>query len=257
MAIRNWTNGSGLALSATNLNSLEADVANGYADLKAGDGFKYKFIAGVIRNDGAGTGYFQLLNTDSTHRPVNIDSVTTDTGKIRINYPSINGNMTISFLALPDETLAQAGFMMGCSVTPAYADIKMTRLVPPVADYLYYNGTDWVSANNQFSGIWFSGGKLHVEHKAIASDMTYAVSITPRNGLYQYNVSPDASPTGQTYAEIEVRDLSGSIVSTPNTNMKLYLTHGAAKNVDINPQTVDTTAYPLGNIWLLGVIGTP
>jgi hypothetical protein len=227
------------------------------ADLAARDGNKYAFIAGVIRNDGAGTSYFQLLTESSTHRPVNIDSITTDTSKIRVNYPSINGNMTITFIALPDETLAQAGFMMGCSVTPAYTDIKMTRLVPPVSDYVYYNGTSWVSQDNNFNGITFSGGKIHLDHKAIASDMTYSVSIMPRGGDYEYSVSPDSSPTGSTFIEIGVRDHSGNYVTTPNTNMKFYLTHGSAKNVDINPQTVDTVAYPLGNIWLYGVIGIP
>jgi len=334
MATRNWTNGSGLAISAANLNSLEADLAakadgaatttalagkaatshthssatpsvagflaaldkakldaatggnvgstlamrysdgrlgvtsptggtdaanksyvDAFADLRARDGNKYVFIAGVIRNDGSPS-YFQPLTESTTHRPVNIDSVTTDTSKIRINYPSIAGNMTISFLALPDETLAQAGFMMGCSVTPAYTDIKMTRLIPPVSDYVYYNGTSWVSQDNNFNGITFSGGKLHLDHKAIASDMQYSVSIMPRGGDYEYSVSPDSSPTGSTYIEIGVRDHNGAYVTTPNTNMKFYLTHGSAKNVDVNPQTVDTTAYPLGNIWLLGIMGT-
>lgn len=300
MARRTWTNGTGLALSAANLNSLEDDIAansaqldaatsaatfstlvkraadgrynaidptsnanvatkkyvDDFADLRARDGKKYVFIAGVIRNDGSPS-YFQPLTESTTHRPVNIDSVTTDTSKIRINYPSIGGNMTISFLALPDETLAQAGFMMGCSVTPAYADIKLTRLVPPVSDYVSYNGTSWVSQDGNFNGITFSGGKLHLDHKAIASDTQYAVSVVARGGDYEYSVSPDSSPTGATYVEIGVRDHAGAYVTTPNTNMKFYLTHGSAKNVDINPQTVDTTAYPLGNIWLLGIMGTP
>ena len=210
----------------------------------------------MIRNDG-GTAYFQPLQESSTHRPVNISSVTTDSNKIRVSYSNLNANMTISFIALPDETLAQAGFMMGCSVTPAYTDIKMSRIVPAVADYVYYNGSDWVSQNNQFSNIWFSAGKIHLEHKAIASDMTYAISIMPRGGDYEYSVSPDSSPTGATYAEIGVRDHSGAYVTSANSNMKFYLTHGVTKVVDIDPRVIDTTLYPLSNIWLFGVMGLP
>ena len=225
--------------------------------LSARDGHRYAFIAGVIRNDGTEAGFWQPLTESSTHRPVNIDSVVTDSGKIRINYDSIGANMTISFLAVPDETLAQAGFSMGSSVTPHYADIKLSRVVPPVADYIYYNGSTWISTDDQFKNIWFSGGKIHLEHKTIASDMDYSVSITPRGGDYEYTVSPDSSPTGTGYVEIGVRDHSGNYVTTPNSNMKFYLTHGSAKSVDVNPQTVDTTAYPLGNIWLFGVMGLP
>lgn len=245
-----------IAANAQSLFSRQMDQGFGTA-LSARDGNKYAFIAGVIRNDGAGSNYWQVLPESTTHRPVNIDTVVTDSGKIRINYPSLGANMTISFLALPDETLAQAGFMMGCSVTPSRADIKMTRIVPPVADYVYYNGTSWVSQDNQFKNMWFNAGKLHLEHKKIASDMTYAVGITPRGGSYEYDVSPDASPTGTEFLEISIRDHAGAYVTTPNTGMKFYLTHGSAKSVDIDPTTVDTTAYPLGNIWLFGVMGMP
>jgi hypothetical protein len=225
--------------------------------LMSGDGNRYGFIAGVIRNDGVSSGYWQVLDTDSTHRPVNIDSVVTDSGKIRVNYDSLGADMTVSLVAVPDETLGRAGFTMGASVTPHYADIKMSRVMPPVADYVSWNGTAWVSDTNQFSNIWFSGGKLHLEHKAIASDMTYAVSITPRGGGYFYSVSPDASPTGSTFIEIGVRDYTGAYVTTPNTNMKFYLTHGAAKVVGLDPTTIDTTTYPNGNIWIFGIMGLP
>jgi hypothetical protein len=223
--------------------------------LASKDGNRYAFIAGVIRNDGSTTGYWQPLTTDSTHRPVNIDSVVTDSGKIRVNYDSLGADMTVSFVAVPDETLGRAGFTMGASVTPHYADIKMSRVMPPVADYVSWDGTQWVSDTNQFQNIWFSGGKLHLEHKAIASDMTYAVSITPRGGGYFYSVSPDASPTGTTFVEIGVRDYTGAYVTTPTTGMKFYLTHGAGKVVGLDPTTIDTVAYPQSNIWLFGVMG--
>jgi len=229
-----------------------------YTDgLAANDGHRYGFIAGVLRNDGAGSGYWQPLTETSTHRPVHIDSVVTDSGKIRINYGSLGANMTVSLVAVPDETLGRAGFTMGASVTPSYADIKMSRNMPPVADYVSFDGSQWVSDSGEFSNIWFSGGKIHLEHKAIASDMTYAVSITPRGGQYDYSVSPDASPTGSTFIEIGVRDHTGAYVTTPNTNMRFYLTHGAAKSVGLDPTTINTTTYPLGNIWIFGVMGLP
>ena len=235
-----------------------AALAALYGDaLAAKDGKRYAFIAGVLRNDGAGSGYWQPLTESSTHRPVNIDSVVTDSGKIRINYDSLGANMTVSLLAVPDETLGRAGFTMGASVTPDHADIKMSRVMPPVADYVSFDGTNWVSDTNQFQNIWFSGGKIHLEHKAIASDMTYAVSITPRGGNYLYSVSPDSSPTGSTFVEIGVRDHAGNYVTTPNTNMKFYLTHGAAKVVGLDPTTIDSVTYPLGNIWIFGLMGLP
>jgi len=235
--------------------ALDALYRNGH--LSSRDTKQYAFIAGVLRNDGAGSGYWQPLTESSTHRPINIDSVVTDSGKIRVSYASLGANMTVSLLAVPDETLGRAGFTMGASVTPDHADIKMSRVMPPVADYVSFDGTNWVSDTGQFTNIWFSGGKIHLEHKAIASDMTYAVSITPRGGLYDYSVSPDSSPTGSTFVEIGVRDHAGAYVTTPNTNMKFYLTHGAGKVVGLDPTTIDSTTYPLGNIWIFGVMGMP
>jgi len=225
-----------------------------YTDgLASNDGNRYAFIAGVLRNDGAENGYWQPLPESSGHRPVNIDSVVTDSGKIRVNYSSMGFGKTITFVAVPDETLGRAGFTMGCSVTADRADIKMSRVMPAVADYVSYDGSAWTSDFGEYSNIWFSGGKIHLEHKPI--DTGHAVSITPRGGQYQYSVSPDASPTGSTYIEIGVRDHTGAYVTTPNTNMRFYLTHGITKSVGLDPTTINTTTYPLGNIWIFGIMG--
>jgi len=223
-------------------------------DMRAGDGHQYKFLAGVIRNDGAAAGYWQLLPESTNHRPINIDSIVSYDNKIRIQYSALAAGMTIAFFAAPDETLAQEGIIMGTSVTPTYTDIKISQTAREMSDYVSYNGTSWVSQDGVFTGITFSAGTLTLNHASIPLAAQYSVNTTPRGGTYNYPVSGGSSPTGSTKVVLEVRDQAGTLITTPNTNMRVYVSHGGGTR-DINPLLMDTVAYPLSNIWLWGIMG--
>jgi hypothetical protein len=224
-------------------------------DFRANDGRPYEIIMGVIRNDGSASGYFQLLDEASNHRTINIDSVVTYSDKIRINTAAMNANTTGMFIAVPDETLAQQGIIMGTSVTPDYTDIRISQTAKTFSDYISFDGTNWVSYDGVFTGITFSGGTLTINHGSIPIASQYNIDVTARGGNYIYSVSGGSSPTGSTQCKIEVRDIdTGAIVTTPTTNMRFYLSRGGGTR-DINPQELDTALYSNSNIWLFGVMG--
>lgn len=173
----------------------------------ARDGHSYQFIAGVIRNDGDG---WKLIQ-DATHRPINIDSVETisdsGSGYIRLNYPSFGPNMVATVIAAPDETFASAGFTVGTSVSTTYTDIKIGA-PDQQSDYVYYDGSKWISTNGVFSDITFSSGKIVLKHKTISQDALHAISVTPRGPRFEYAVSNDGSSFTANTLRIEVRDNS-------------------------------------------------
>lgn len=175
--------------------------------LAARDGHAYQFLAGVIRNEGDG---WKLIQ-DATHRPINIDSVETISdssgGSIRINYQSFAPNMVGSVIAAPDETFAGAGFTFGTSVAPGYTDIKIGA-PDQQSDYVYYDGTKWVSQKGVFTGIEFANGKLTLQHKAISQTALHSVNVIPRGQRYDYAVSNDGSSFIADRLVLEIRDNS-------------------------------------------------
>lgn len=222
------------------------------------DGGTYRWLAGVIRNDGAG---WAVIN-DGTHRPVNIESVTSvdggTGGYIRISYPQLVGatGKVVSLIAAPDEALGRSGFSMGASVTTTYADISISQLVPPVSDYISYNGTAWAASGGQFTGVTFNAGKLTITHPPIPDSQQYDLTVTPRGGAYRYAVTTGTGAATPTSLVLEVYDtVTGALATTPSTDMKLFLTHGGGTR-QVKPSELTTTAYPLSNIWIYGVFLT-
>lgn len=221
-------------------------------DLNAGDGYKYAVLAGVIRNNGVDPVYWEIL--ENGHRAVNIDSVETWADKIRVNYHSLGAVMTISLLAVPDETLSRNGFSTGCSVGPETADIYIQRTTPVLGDYVSYDGTDWVSQNGVFTDMSFSGGILYLTHAPVDAETVYNVNITARGGGYVYAVGRGSSPTTTTTLKVDIRDMAGVSVTEPTTDLAMYITRGGGIHQQA-PKTVDTIKYPFSNIWIYGIMG--
>lgn len=222
------------------------------ADFKAGDGYKYAVIAGVLRNNGVEGVFWEIL--ENGHRPVNIDSVETWDDKIRINYQSLGAVMTISLIAVPDETLSRNGFTTGCSVGPTSADIYIHRNTPVIGDYVSYNGTTWVSQNDIFTDISFSGGILYLSHPPVDNESVYNVNITARGGGYVYAVGRGNSPTTPTTLKVDIRDMDGVSAMSPSTDHAMYITRGGG-TFQQHPKVVDTIKYPFSNIWIMGIMG--
>jgi hypothetical protein len=224
-------------------------------DFRANDGHPYEFIMGVIRNDGSASGYFQLLDEASNHRTVNIDSITTYSDKIRVTHTAMAANTTGMFIAVPDETLAQQGIIMGTSVTPQYTEIRISQVAKGLSDYVYFDGTNWVSYDGIFTGITYNGaGTLTINHDGIPLSSQYAVNLTGRGGNYLYSVSGGSAPTGSTQLKIEIRNIAtGATAGAADTNMRVYISRGGGTR-DINPQELTTVLYPNSNIWLFGAM---
>lgn len=179
--------------------------------LSARNGHKNVFLAGVIRNSGAG---WEVLPIGTNHRPVNIDSVETLTdgdgvnGFIRVHYELLGAETTVGFIAVPDETLASHGFLMGTSVTETRTDIRLSQAARAASDYVYFDGADWVSYDGVFSALAFDAGVLTLTHGAhtIPLAAQYDLSVTPRGPGYEYGISQNSSPTGVISLAVEIRD---------------------------------------------------
>jgi hypothetical protein len=213
--------------------------------------FPMGVVVGALRNV---DGTWEVI-TDTNHTPVNIDTVTTTGTDITVNYTSLDGIKVGSFVAVPDETLARQGFFCGASVSATSAVISMSQAIPSYSDYVAYTGGAWVSANGVFTCA-YSGGVLTLTHPALIG-VGANVSLTGRDGTtiaYTPSISGGSSTTATTL-NIVFRDSAGAIVTTPDTNMRVYATHGGGLR-SVNPSEITTTIYPNSNIWLMGMMQT-
>jgi hypothetical protein len=206
-----------------------------------------------MRNSGAGWALIDDAQAPAGHVPINIDSITTTSTDIAVNYTSLGGYQVGTFIATPDETLAQAGFFCGASVSPTTATIKLGQAGVAYADYVSYNGSAWVSANGVFTGIDYTAGVLTLNHPQFFGNGAFEVVVSGRGGTYVPVISNASPAVNSGYVKIEFRDWAGALVTTPDVNMKVYVSHGGGTRA-VDPTTVTTSLYPNSNIWLLGMM---
>lgn len=209
-------------------------------------------VGGVIRNQG-GPNYWQVLDVDTNHQPYWIDSVVTDATKITVNYASLGATITGVMIAKDDEALSRAGFFVGTSVDQDKTEITLSRYVKPYVDYVHFDGSNWVSQNG-VSTFAFAAGVLTITHAEIPVNTEHEITLAPRGGTYAMCVSGAGSPVSRTAMKVEFRDWNGTLITTPDANMRAFVGHGAGGVVQLDPRTVTTTAFPLSNIWLLGLM---
>lgn len=232
---------------------LDAVANGGVISANDNTGRKFVFVSGVIRNSGS-PNYWQTLTT-AGHDPVNVTSVTTSTSTITIDYSGIGATKLVTFVAVTDETLASNDFFLGSSVTNTQAVITLHQR-RSVQGLAYYDGSAWqVSQGSNPSGGLsiggYSSGKLTVNHDDIGTTSQQGLALTGRGGGPIPMVSNATGPTNTSIA-IEFYDFTGAKVTTPDTTQKVYISR--QMDGDVNPQTVDTTAYPNSNIWFYGVM---
>lgn len=205
---------------------------------------RYNAILGAIRNDG-GPNYFQPI-ADAVHRPTFIQSVQTLADRIRVTYDTAASKVG-AVLAVPDESLAAAGFTCGTSVGTNYVDIFVYRTIE-FADYVSYNSGAWTSASGVFTPT-FSAGVLTLTHPSLINLVAaFSGSATARSGPYVAQMDG----LGLSTATVVFRDFAGTIITTPDTNMRVYVRHGVSRPVQWNPTIVDTTTFPNSNFWIIG-----
>lgn len=209
------------------------------ADIEARySGKKIKVVGCVVRNEG--NGWVPVSVTG--HDTINVASVTNDSSVIQIYY-SFTAKNVISFVATPDETFALKGYSCGASV--GLSDAKINIATPFISGYIYYDGTNWVYNNPSNIGItgasWTGSGTLRITH--IETTHGFAASAYCRDGIFVTSLGS----VGSTYTDVILKDYAGALITSPNANMKIYLTRGTGK---LNPsQLIDYS----GNIWCLGV----
>lgn len=217
---------------------------------KGVEGRSYGMLLGTIRNDGSG---WAPIN-DASHASSFIDSCSVDSSVLRVQH-NLSATKVGSVIAVPDETLTAAGFSLGSSVAAAQTSISIYRSYLEYADYVYYNGSSWVSNLGFFTSLSFSAGILTLGHATLGTDAAaLSASVVNRGGTYVCNVSGTGGALTQTEIKIEFRDWAGTLITTPDTNMKALVRHGRSGRVQVDPSTIDTTAYPFSNIWLFGVM---
>lgn len=211
-------------------------------------GKRYRTIAGVLRNTGAGWSPIQ----DATHEPTNLGVIETSATQITLNYPEINGLKVVSLVAVCDEVLADAGFTVGASVENNRTFLRIHR-TSPVSDYITYNGTVWTSANGSSTFEAMSpGGVLQINHPPVGnSSNIYDVSLASRGGVLSPALTNNGPALTLTSVRVEFKDWAGVTQTSPTTDMKLFYSHSGHGTVD--PTTVNTTNFPGSNIWVIGV----
>jgi hypothetical protein len=261
---KDWANGpeGGTPILDTDLEHLETQYAQAVADsaaniaptidsqavvgaLRSDDTRRYRALIGTIRNAGS-PNWFQFIN-DASHRPSLFGTIETTATYIRLNYAAAATRVG-SFFAMPDEQLTAAGFQFGCSVGLTYTDLFAYRIME-YADYVSYNGSAWVSTGGFFTPT-FAAGTLTLTHPTLNAAAAWGVSATARSGPYV----AVADAAGLTTMTVQFRDYAGTLITTPDTNMRVYARHGSGRPIAWNPQAIDTTLFPLSNVWIFGAM---
>lgn len=227
--------------------ALREKIASVYGD----DGKKYKTVQCVLRN--TGEGWYAI--TDATHNPTGVASISESTFTVDINF-NFTASKIGSLIATPDETFAELGYIIGASVTPTEANLKIYKpnyYNNIIGGYIYYNGTSWsiLSGVGNVSVDSFSDGTLFLSHDSLLNANRYMGSVTGRDGNYVYHFGP----IGDDFTRIKIFDFAGNPVTTPDTNMKLYFTRNGdlISNTNLDLQTPDSVVSAIGNIWVIGV----
>ena len=200
---------------------------------------KYKIVACILYND-AGT--WKVIS-DSEHVPMHVSSVSNDTDDITITY-DFTASHVLSFVACPDETFVAAGYEFGSSVGLSTSVITIRKNPSVIGGYVYYDGSAWDRSTNAtgFTGASFNAGTLTLNH---ASMDGYIVNAVCRDGVYLVGVGS----LGTTSLALKMFDYAGNLITTADTNMKLYVQRAEPSKV-VNPTTLLITG---ANIWCYGL----
>lgn len=208
-----------------------------------GDGIinKSNIVGGILRT--AADGNWTLLD-DGNHQPINIDSVVTSSSTITINYGKTFSKVR-SFCVTPDELLSRE-LVCGASVGLSSTLISL-HSIGSVGGYIYYNGSSWSKIGTVGIGTpSFAAGILTLPIPEYVGGLQAQVSC--RDGAHIVNVGT----SGAGSILVSFHDYAGSLVTTPDTGMKIRLTCGPDQSVD--PMKITTTDFLNGNLWVYGVL---
>lgn len=218
-----------------------------YSDtLRGAEGRPVKLVSGVLRNTGSAGGYWQPRD-EPGYKPTNIDSVTTTSSTITVDYSALRATRVLHFAVEPDEVLARQGYSAGVAPTLTNATITLGR-AQTIADLVSYNGTTWTSGLSVFNPT-FTAGKLKLTHPYMGG---VSVALSGRGGIYLPQITADPSAILDTEVNINFFDFAGVQVTTADTNMKVYVSRSHAGG--INPQDTDTTRHPNSDLFFSALV---
>jgi hypothetical protein len=205
-----------------------------------------KILAGAIRNTGSGWAFI----SDSEHVPINFKSVSADSTRIKVDY-AFTSNYVGSLIATTDETLASMGIYVGSSVGLALSYIYMYKR-KEVHGYIVYSGAVWGISENSYgiTDATFSNGKLTVSHTTMGYYAVAANANIRDSGGTAPDVVVSVGTVGDGYTELWLRTRAGALITTPNTDMRIYFERPGAVEL-IDPSTFSSAS---GNIWIYGVM---
>ena len=233
------------------------------------DGKEYAIVAGVIRQDTSGSGWYVI--SDADHEPINISSIAQDAGSIALGYAHLDVDKVVSLTVTPDESFASSNITFGSSVTKGTAYVKCYTQEHNQGGYIEYdtgtsafvNDSKGDSSNGVTSMVWDSGVKgLLIRHtsSSLKNDdwQNHVPSFTPvidwtSPNPFSISVIDHGSNNGAgTF--ISFFDKDGVRIDTPTADLKFYWNRQVDNEpVLLNPNDVNAADYPLSNLWITGI----
>jgi hypothetical protein len=225
-------------------------------------------------------GYSDYVYFDGTQWRSQWGNITVDNFTpplLTLSHPPIPSEANMAVSLSPRGTTHDAVVDEGTSPV----DSRLLRLMVreqqrAVSDYVYWDGTQFVSQNGVFTTSWASS-KLTLGHPSASLSAMAALrtSLSPRRGASGV-ATPLVSATRPAAVDIEFVDAAGNLLTSPNANMRLGVTHGGGGptpatgpssgmrffisrgggQIKWDPAALTTTRYPSSNIWLFGFMGS-
>lgn len=222
--------------------ALRTELSDTFSRLNLDPAKRYSMVTCALRNVG-GTDYWQVIE-DANHTPVNVASVTTGLTGITVNFDLASTQRVIWASVTPDEAMATGGYFSGASVGLNNLTIKLGR-TGTIASYIAYNGTTWTTQGDiSVTSFGTATGTLNLTHEVIRG---FGASAVTR----QSPLVASIGTIGTTATTIFFRDPTGAVVTTPNTDMKVYVSR-------THTGTIDHRDIPPGfhNLWVAAIIET-
>jgi len=232
-----------------------------------------RIFAGVIRPNCPGANQpitWSFIDTTAYHNWINFDSVKGAGSQIQVYFQRAKN--IVSFVAVPDESLALAGVQLGASVGDSVAIISPYTLRQPCGDFVG-SDTGWVTTGiatsfrdyDPSTGITRFTPTLPGSRTIYnVSPETYGTQITyvgPRN--YRVRRIYSGLTSSQLIAFYLVDSVNNIVTGSLATTDRVVITVPRMGTEAIPSQTSASTGYPCdiyggsSNIWLMAVMEMP
>jgi len=226
---------------------------------------KIEIVAGTLRqNQFNGTQWDWIK--DGNHEPIGVvDTVPAIASGSSLTIDFLKTySKVISFVACPDETLANAiGFKCGASVGLNKVQIKAS-VNQVMSAQIWYDGAAWNWAfapgqggagqhGTDISSIIFNTGNITIQHDEIKGTDVSLVPWTQEGTVNPYPIHlRSLSPTTRTI--VTPRSWTGGYVLTPDTNMSFIYTKRFDGGIFMDG-TNGSEVFEMyrGNIWFYGI----